>query len=87
MSPTIFNVSVNAFIRHRVTVVMPSEAGTGGLGIMTNHLAEYFYANDNIVALTQRERLYRQFEILKGLINQVILRTNTAKTVGMVCQP
>ena len=30
LSPTIFNVAVNAFIRHRVTVVTPSEAGTGG---------------------------------------------------------
>ena len=31
LSPTIFNVVVDAIICHWVTVVMPTEAGTGGL--------------------------------------------------------
>ena len=33
LSPTIFNVVVDAVIRHWVMVVTPTEAGTGGLGL------------------------------------------------------
>ena len=33
ISPTIFNGVMDAVIRHSVTVVTPTEAGTGGVGL------------------------------------------------------
>ena len=44
LPPTIFNVVMDAVIRHWVTVAMPPEAGTGGLGLTTIDLVAYFYA-------------------------------------------
>ena len=42
LSPTIFNVVVDAVIFHWVTVVTPTEAGMGELGLMIIDLAAYF---------------------------------------------
>ena len=53
LSPTIFNVVVDAAICHWVTVVMRSEVGMGGLGLKTIDLVAYFYAKDGLVAPTQ----------------------------------
>ena len=86
LSPTIFNVVVDAVICHWVTVVIPTEAGTGGLGLTIIVLAGYFYADYVLVASTQPERLHMAFYVLTGLFNRVILQTNTAKTVVIVCQ-
>ena len=76
---------MDAVIRHWVTVVMPSEAVTGGLGLTIIDLAAYLYADDSLVASTQPERLQRAFDVLTGLFDRVGLQTNTAKTVDMVC--
>ena len=43
--PTIFNVVVDDFICHLVTVVTSTEARTGGLGLTIIDLMDYFYAN------------------------------------------
>ena len=84
LPPTIFNLVVDAVIRHWVTVVTPNEAGTGGLSLTIIDLVDYFYANDGLVPSTQPERLQRAFDVLTGLFDQVELQTNTVKTVGMV---
>ena len=78
---------VDAVIRHWVKEVTLTEAGPGGLGLTIINLATYFYANDILVELNQPERLQREFDVLTGLFNLIGLRKNTAKTVGMVCQP
>ena len=78
---------VDAVIHHWVTVVMPTESDKGGIGLTIINLVEYFYADDSLVASTQLERLQRAFDVLTGLFDRVILQTNTANTVGMVCQP
>ena len=44
------NVVVDAVICHRVTVVTPIEAVTGGLGLTIIDLAAYFYVEDGLVA-------------------------------------
>ena len=64
---------VDAVIRHLVMVVTLSEAGTGGLRLTIIDLAAYFYAENSLVASTQRERLQRAFEILTGLFGRVRL--------------
>ena len=86
LSPKIFNVVMDAVIRHWVTLVTPTEEGTGGLGLTIIDLEAYFYANNGFVASTQPERLQRVFDVRTGLFDRFKLRTNTAKTVGMVCQ-
>ena len=50
---------MDAVIHHWVTVVTPSEDGTGGLGMAITYLVTYFYADDSLVASTQPERLQR----------------------------
>ena len=47
--PTIFNVVVDAVIRHWVMVVTPTEAGMGELGLMIIDLAAYFYSENGLV--------------------------------------
>ena len=74
LSPTIFNVVVDAVIRHWVKVVTPTEAVMGGLGMIIIDLASYFYAEDGLVLSAQPERLQRFFEILTGLFGRVGLQ-------------
>ena len=78
---------VDAVICHWVTVVTPTEAGTGGLGLTIIKLTAYLYADDDLVASTQPERLQRSFDFLTNLFDRFGMRTNKMKTVGMVCQP
>ena len=78
---------VDSFIRHWVMVEKLTEPGTGGLGLTIIYLAAYLYAEDVLVAPTQPERLHRAFDVLTGLFDRLGLRKNTAKMIGMVCQP
>ena len=87
LSPTLFNVVVDAVTCHWVTVVEATEADPEGLGLLIWYLAEYFYSNDVLIASTQPERLQRFFGFLTGFFVQVSLSTNTCKTVSMAFQP
>ena len=53
LSPKILNVVVDAVICHRVAVVIPTEKGTGSLGLTIIDLAAYFYADGGLIASTQ----------------------------------
>ena len=87
MSLNIFNLVMDAVIHHWATVVTPTEMGTGILRLRIINLAAYFYADNGLVVLTQPERLQRALGVLIGLFDQVGLRTNTGKTVSIVCHP
>ena len=87
LSPTVFKMVVDAVIRYWVEVVVPTEDGTEGLGMLIQDLAAYLYANDGLIASTHLERLQRAFDVLAVLFERVSLRTNTRKTVNMACQP
>ena len=52
LSPTIFNVVMDAVIHHWVMVVMLTKAGMGGLGLTFIDLVAYFYANDGLMEST-----------------------------------
>ena len=58
---------------------------TEGLGMLIRNLAEYFYADDVLVASTRPERLQRVSGVLTGLFDQDSIRTNMWKTVSMSC--
>ena len=49
----IFNMAVDVVISHWVTVVMPTEEGTGRLGLTIINLVDYFYDNYGLMASTQ----------------------------------
>ena len=49
--------------------------------------AEFFYADDGVVAPTDPGWLQSAFDFLTGLFDRVGLQTNVRKTVGMVCRP
>ena len=87
LSPMLFNVAVDFIIRHWVTVVAETEEVTEGLGLSLRDLAAYFYANDGLIVSTQPERMQREFNVLTGLFDRVVLRTNMRKTVSMAHQP
>ena len=53
LSPTIFNVVMDAVIRHWVTVITPTELGMGGLGLTIIDLEAYFYTENGLVASNQ----------------------------------
>ena len=53
----IFNMVVGAVMCRWVTVVTPSEEVTGRLGLTITNLATYLYADNDLVASTQLERL------------------------------
>ena len=49
--------------------------------------AEFFGANDGMVANTDPGWLLLAFDMLTGIFDRMVLQTNVRKTVGMVCQP
>ena len=49
--------------------------------------AEFFYADDRMVAYTGPGWIQAAFDTLTGLFDRVGLRKNVRKNVGMVCQP
>ena len=51
--PTIFNVVMDAIIRHWGAMVAPTEDDTEGLGILIQDLATYFYATNGLITSTQ----------------------------------
>ena len=87
MSPKIFNVVMDAVIRHWVTVVYATKAGTEGLGTLVQEIAAHFYAENGLITSTKPERLQRALNVLTYLFDRVSLRKNIHKTVRMACQP
>ena len=64
MYPTIFNVVMDASIRHWVTLFTPAEAGIEVFKKTVHDLEVYLYADNGIIALPQTERLQRSFDVL-----------------------
>ena len=87
LSPKIFNVVVDAVIRHWVTVVALAEAGVEVLRDTIQELADFFYADDALVASLPPEKFQRAFNVLADLFDQFGLHTNVHKTVSMDCRP
>ena len=87
LSPTIFNVVVDAVVRHWVTLAMEEADKQGERGREGRHQASLFYADDGMVALSDPRWLQWAFSMLVGLFDRVGLNTNTGKTVSMTCRP
>ena len=87
LSPTIFNVVVDAVVRHWVTLAAKEAETRGELGREGRHQAALFYADDGMVASSDPRWLQWAFATLVGLFDRVGLNTNTEKTVSMTCRP
>ena len=87
LSPTIFNVVVDAVVRHWVTLAMDEADKRGGRGNEGRHQVDLFYADDGMVASSNTRWLQWEFDTLVGLFGRVGLQTNVGKTVSIVCRP
>ena len=78
LSPKIFNVVVDAIIRHLVTVEeVPHEGDIQeGLVLSIQTLLALFCANDGLVASPESARIQGAFDTLTGLFDRVGLHTN-----------
>ena len=83
---TIFNVAVDAVIRHWVVVVAPTKAGVEGLTVLVQNPAAYLYADAGLVAFHRTERLQRSFDVFTDLFDWFGLRKKSKKMVRMACQ-
>ena len=87
LSPTIFNVVVDAVVRHWLHIATEEAERRGGRGRERRHQAALFYADDGMVASTDPRWLQWAFTVLVGLFDRVGLKTNQRKTVSMACRP
>ena len=87
LSPTIFNVVVDAVVYHWVTEVIADKEERGELRKEGRHQAALFYADNGTVASSYTRWLQGAFSTLVGLFDKVVMRTNSGKTVGMVYHP
>ena len=87
VSPTLFNMVLDAFIRHWVTVVAATKEGLESIDLPIRDMAAYFYSDDGLVASPQLERLQSSFDVLTGLFDRVGLWKNARNTVSMACYP
>ena len=85
LSPTIFNVVVDAVVRHWLEGLKTAkeEKGTKGGG----PFSVVFYADDGMVGASDPEWLQGAFSALVAIFDRVDLQTNVDKTVSMACHP
>ena len=84
LSPTIFNLMVDAIVREWVRVLQEVH----GMGLEdVRRLMACFYADDGLIVARDPEDLQVAFDVLTGLFDRVGLRTNTTKTEAMVFLP
>ena len=87
LSPTIFNVVVDAFVRYWVNGLVDEAEGKGETGREGRHQSEVFYADVRMVVSSDPAWIQGAFNALVSIFNSVDLLTNVGNTVGMVCHP
>ena len=76
LSPTIFNVVVDAVVRHWVTLAVTESETRGVRGREGRPQAALFYADDGMIASSNPQWLQWAFTQLVGLFDRVGLNTN-----------
>ena len=74
LPPTIFNVVVDAVVRHWILLVEVGEGVQDGCGRYVLHRTAFFYPDDSLVAYTDPDWMHRVFETLTGLFNRLGIR-------------
>ena len=86
LSPTIFNVVMDAVAINWVAVIVKSADNQIGRGQEGRHQNSLFYADDVMVASSDPRWLLGEFSTLVGLFDRLGLEKNFRETVGMVCR-
>ena len=76
LSPTIFNVVVNAVLRHWVAVVSEEVAEPDSFVQAVLNMADIFYGAHGLLESTRYKWLKRAFNTLVALFDRVGLQTN-----------
>ena len=84
MPPTIFNVVVDAVVRHWVNGLVDEDEENGETGREGRHQLAVFYADNGIVVSSDPAWLQVDFNALVAIFERVGLLTNVRKTVSMV---
>ena len=79
LSPTIFNVVVDAVVRHWLLLATHEAERRGERGREGRHQAALFYADEGMIASSDPQWLQWAFMQLVGLFNRVGLKTNCKK--------
>jgi len=87
LSPTLFNILVDAIVREWLRTTCPAAAGVEGFGREAIRKIACFYADDGLIGARDPEWLQYSFNKLVGLFGRVGLETNTKKTQVMIGQP
>ena len=85
LSPTIFNVVVDAVVRHWVNGLVDEAEAKGETGREGRHQSAIFYADDSMVVSSDPAWLQGAFTALVAIFDRVGLTTNVGKTFSMVC--
>ena len=76
LSPTIFNMVVDAVVRHWLTIAVKEAERRGERGREGQHQAALFYADNGMLASFDPQWLQWAFTQLMGLFDRVGLKTN-----------
>jgi hypothetical protein len=88
LSPTIFNLMVDAVVREWLRQLLSAESAEAGITKEDIRLLmACFYADDGLVMSQDPAMLQRAFDILTGIFDRVGLRTNIKKTEVMAFVP
>ena len=87
LSYTIFNVVVDAVVRHWVALMVEGAEEQGKRGQEGRHHNALFYAVDGMIAFLDPQWIQSAFSTLVSLHDRMVLRTNVRKTVDMFCRP
>ena len=87
LSPNIFNVVVDAVVRHWVNGLVDEAEEKGETGREGRHQSAVFYAENGMVVSSNPAWLQGAFNALVAIFNSVGLLTNVVMMVSMVCHP
>ena len=87
LSPTIFNVVVDAVVRHWIDGIFDEAEEKGETGQEGQHQLAVFNADDGKFVSSDPAWMQGAFSALVAIFDRVGLRTNVGKTVSMACHP
>ena len=87
LSPTIFNVAVDAVVQHWFTEMVERAEERSGRGQEGRHKNYFLYSDDGMVPSSDLRWIQGTLSTLVGLFDRVGLKTNFGQTIGMVCLP
>jgi hypothetical protein len=87
VSPTIFNIVVDAVVRYWLSLVCGENVAANGLGYEVKEKCVLIYADDGLLSSRNQEWVQESFNFLIGIFERVGLLTNTSKTKAMICTP